>query len=74
MTTDIRSFGVHLRDLLLEKGVTTRIGNPDWAGFAQLLEASRRDASQGRDRGALPRTKGDRGSEPRLECRTDRVR
>jgi hypothetical protein len=27
-----------VRDLLIEKEITTRLGNPDWAGFAQLLE------------------------------------
>jgi hypothetical protein len=32
-----RPFGVTLRDLLLAKEVTTPMGNPDWAGFAQLL-------------------------------------
>jgi hypothetical protein len=32
-----RPFGATLRDLLLEKDVTTPMGNPDWAGFAQQL-------------------------------------
>jgi hypothetical protein len=32
-----RPFGAVLRDLLLYRGVTTRMGNPDWAGFAQQL-------------------------------------
>ena len=30
-------FGPTLRDLLLAREVTTPMGNPDWAGFAQLL-------------------------------------
>jgi hypothetical protein len=32
-----RPFGATLRDLLLENEVTTPMGNPDWAGFAQQL-------------------------------------
>jgi hypothetical protein len=32
-----RPFGAALRDLLLERRITTRMGNPDWAGFAQQL-------------------------------------
>jgi hypothetical protein len=32
-----RPFGGVLRDLLLDKEVTTPMGNPDWAGFAQQL-------------------------------------
>jgi len=31
-------FGATLRGLLIEKGVTTPMGNPDWAGFSQLLD------------------------------------
>jgi hypothetical protein len=31
-------FGATLRSLLIEKGVTTPMGNPDWAGFSQLLD------------------------------------
>lgn len=31
-------FGRTLRDLLIAKDVTTRNGNPDWAGFCQLLD------------------------------------
>ncbi|HEX7254954.1 MAG TPA: hypothetical protein VF236_03425 [Gaiellaceae bacterium] len=34
---DTRPFGAKLRDLLIENGITTRMGNPDWAGFCQLL-------------------------------------
>jgi hypothetical protein len=26
-----------LRDLLIEEEITTRLGNPDWAGFARTL-------------------------------------
>jgi hypothetical protein len=32
-----RPFGATLRDLLSDRDVTTRMGNPDWAGFVQLL-------------------------------------
>jgi hypothetical protein len=32
-----RPFGAMLRDLLIENGITTRMGNPDWTGFCQLL-------------------------------------
>lgn len=32
-----RSFGEIVRDLLIERGYTTGIGNPNWAGFAQEL-------------------------------------
>jgi hypothetical protein len=32
-----RRFGAVLRDLLIAKGVTTRMGNPDWTGFSQQL-------------------------------------
>ena len=40
MTIDrtTRPFGAKLRDLLLEKEITTPIGNPDWMGFAQLVD------------------------------------
>jgi hypothetical protein len=34
---DYRPFGVVLRDLLIEEEITTRLGNPDWAGFARTL-------------------------------------
>jgi hypothetical protein len=37
MRTSTKLFGVALRDLLIEREVTTPMGNPDWAGFAQLL-------------------------------------
>ena len=33
-----RPFGAVLRGLLINHGVTTRIGNPDWVGFAKQLE------------------------------------
>ena len=33
-----RPFGPTVRDLLIVKDVTTRNGNPDWAGFCQLLD------------------------------------
>jgi hypothetical protein len=32
-----RPFGIALRDLLIAHGVTTTMGNPDWAGFVQQL-------------------------------------
>lgn len=32
-----KSFGEVLRDLLIEQGYTTSIGNPDWPRFAQGL-------------------------------------
>ena len=38
MTSHHKPFGAAVRDLLTEKEITTRLGNPDWAGFAQLLE------------------------------------
>jgi hypothetical protein len=34
---DYRTFGTALRDLLIDRGVTTRLGNPDWPGFAAVL-------------------------------------
>jgi hypothetical protein len=37
MNSASQPFGIALRDLLMAHGVTTRIGNPDWAGFAQRL-------------------------------------
>jgi hypothetical protein len=30
-----RPFGAVLRDLLIERGITTGIGNPDWVAFAR---------------------------------------
>ena len=33
-----RPFGDVLRGLLVDHGVTTRIGNPDWVGFAKQLD------------------------------------
>jgi hypothetical protein len=33
-----REFGEVIRDLLVERGYTTAIGNPDWAGFARELD------------------------------------
>jgi hypothetical protein len=33
-----RPFGVVLRDLLIERGITTGIGNPDWVAFARTLQ------------------------------------
>ena len=38
MTANPKPFGRTLRDLLIAKDVTTRNGNPDWAGFCQLLD------------------------------------
>jgi hypothetical protein len=32
-----RPFGTVLRDLLIERGITTGIGNPDWVAFARAL-------------------------------------
>jgi hypothetical protein len=32
-----RPFGAILRDLLIERGITTGIGNPDWVTFARTL-------------------------------------
>jgi hypothetical protein len=37
MKSASQPFGIALRDLLLAHGVTTPMGNPDWAGFAQQL-------------------------------------
>jgi hypothetical protein len=34
MATDKRPFGVVVRDLLIERGYTTGMGNPNWSGFA----------------------------------------
>jgi hypothetical protein len=36
-----RSFGLVLRDLLIEHGYTTGIGNPDWPRFALHLDGIR---------------------------------
>ena len=33
-----RPFGAKLRDLLIEKDITTTMGNPDWTGFVQLVK------------------------------------
>jgi hypothetical protein len=33
-----RSFGKVVRDLLIERGYTTAIGNPDWPRFARELD------------------------------------
>lgn len=33
-----RPFGAVVRDLLIERGVTTPMGNPNWSGFVQDLE------------------------------------
>ena len=38
MTSGHQPFGRVLRDLLITKDVTTRNGNPDWAGFCQQLD------------------------------------
>ena len=32
-----RPFGAVLRDLLIERGITTGIGNADWVTFARML-------------------------------------
>jgi hypothetical protein len=32
-----RPFGAVVRDLLIERGITTGIGNPDWVAFARTL-------------------------------------
>ncbi|HMI99552.1 MAG TPA: hypothetical protein VK488_06955 [Gaiellaceae bacterium] len=34
---DYRPFGVVLRDLLIEREITTKLGNPDWTAFARSL-------------------------------------
>jgi transcriptional regulator with XRE-family HTH domain len=34
MDTDKRPFGVVVRDLLIDRGFTTGMGNPNWSGFA----------------------------------------
>jgi hypothetical protein len=51
-----RSFGAIVRDLLIERGFTTGIGNPNWSGFAQQLgdvsyESLRKAVTQERDPG-----------------------
>lgn len=33
-----RPFGAVVRDLLIERDITTGMGNPNWSGFAQQLE------------------------------------
>jgi hypothetical protein len=38
MNTRHQPFGRTLRDLLIAEEVTTRNGNPDWAGFCQQLD------------------------------------
>ena len=34
---DYRTFGTALRDLLIERGITTRLGSPNWPAFAEQL-------------------------------------
>jgi hypothetical protein len=34
---DYRTFGIVLRDLLIERQITTRLGNPDWLGFSKKV-------------------------------------
>jgi hypothetical protein len=34
---DYRTFGTALRDLLIERKITTKLGNPDWTAFAKRL-------------------------------------
>jgi hypothetical protein len=34
---DYRPFGIVLRDLLIEREITTKLGNPDWVDFARTL-------------------------------------
>ena len=36
--SEVRSFGVVLRDLLIERGLTTSMGNPNWSAFADSME------------------------------------
>jgi hypothetical protein len=38
MKSSRKTFGVALRDLLIEREVTTPMGNPDWAGLAQMMD------------------------------------
>lgn len=33
-----RAFGAQVRDLLIERGITTPMGSPNWGGFALQLE------------------------------------
>ena len=32
-----RTFGIALRDLLIERSITTRLGSPDWPGFSKRV-------------------------------------
>jgi hypothetical protein len=34
---ETKPFGVVVRDLLIERGITTGLGNPNWAEFAMML-------------------------------------
>lgn len=34
---DYRTFGIALRDLLIERSITTRLGSPDWPGFSKRV-------------------------------------
>jgi hypothetical protein len=34
---DYRTFGIVLRELLIERHITTKLGNPDWSTFARTL-------------------------------------
>jgi hypothetical protein len=36
---DFKPFGRVLRDLLIEREITTGMGNPNWSAFSQLLES-----------------------------------
>jgi transcriptional regulator with XRE-family HTH domain len=38
MELNLRPFGVVVRDLLIQSGKTTGMGNPNWAGFVDELE------------------------------------
>lgn len=35
--TETRSFGLRLRDLLIERDITTGMGNPNWSEFAEQM-------------------------------------
>lgn len=35
---DVRPFGVALRDRLIDRGITTGMGNPNWSAYVQTVE------------------------------------
>ena len=36
---ETKPFGTVVRDLLIERGITTSLGNPNWAEFAMMLDS-----------------------------------